>query len=303
MKKMWALVLAVWMVSLNMMAVAEEVGAEPFELKEYHMNLERFRGEPDNMIDSDGNIIFGNAASNKSKTGKNIMLMSYSEEETLIGDNTVPVMLLAFSTGFRASSLYVETDNADYWLQLPSVSGFDNVGLFAVDLETGAMLKDIAASKRVSMTFSSDYGDKCSYKLTKEQYHQLGLICDEYDEVLEPYWKQLREIADNAGLKKELYNVAWLVRAKVSVSYKPGKQPKSENEIAATDTDGTVWTAVINTQNSPLTMRDAPSQSGRTICKIPKGETVKVLKKGDWAKVEYDGEQGYVNGKYLKYEE
>ena len=104
MKKMWALVLAVWMVSLNMMAVAEEVGAEPFELKEYHMNLERFRDEPDNMIDSDGNIIFGNAASNKSKTGKNVILMSYSEEETLIGDNTVPVMLLAFSTGFRASS-------------------------------------------------------------------------------------------------------------------------------------------------------------------------------------------------------
>lgn len=77
MKKMWALVLAVWMVSLNMMVVAEEVGAEPFELKEYHMNLERFRGEPDNMIDSDGNIIFGNAAANKSKTGKNVMLMSY----------------------------------------------------------------------------------------------------------------------------------------------------------------------------------------------------------------------------------
>lgn len=43
MKKMWALVLAVLMVSLNMMAVAEEAGgAEPFELKEYHMNLERF---------------------------------------------------------------------------------------------------------------------------------------------------------------------------------------------------------------------------------------------------------------------
>ena len=104
MKKMWALVLAVWMVSLNIMAVAEEVGAEPFELKEYHMNLERFRGEPDNMIDSDGNIIFGNAAANKSKTGKNVMLMSYSEEETLIGNNTAPVMLLAFSTGFRAGS-------------------------------------------------------------------------------------------------------------------------------------------------------------------------------------------------------
>ncbi|MFR6026768.1 MAG: hypothetical protein ACLUMK_09605 [Christensenellales bacterium] len=68
MKKMWALVLAVWMVSLNIMAVAEEGGAEPFELKEYHMNLERFRGEPDNMIDSDGNIIFGNAATRVSMT-------------------------------------------------------------------------------------------------------------------------------------------------------------------------------------------------------------------------------------------
>ena len=28
MKKMWALVLTVWMVSLNMMAVAEEVGGQ-----------------------------------------------------------------------------------------------------------------------------------------------------------------------------------------------------------------------------------------------------------------------------------
>lgn len=30
MKKMWALVLAVWMVSLNMMAVAEEAGGRTF---------------------------------------------------------------------------------------------------------------------------------------------------------------------------------------------------------------------------------------------------------------------------------
>lgn len=304
MKKMWAFVLAVLMVSLNMVAVAEEAGGtEPLELKEYHMNLERFRGEPDNMIDPDGNIIFGNAASYKSKTGKNVMLMSYSEEKTLMGDNTVPVMILAFSTGFRASGLYVETDNADYWLQLPRKSGFDNVGFFVVDLDTGAMLKDIASSKRVSMTFNDDYGDKCSFKLTKEQYYQLELICDEYDEVLEPYWKDLKETAKSVGLDGG-DKIAFVDgRAKVSVSYKPGKQPKSENEVAATDTDGTVWTAVINTQNSPLTMRDAPSQSGRTICKIPKGETVTVLKKGDWAKVEYDGEQGYVNGKYLKYEE
>ena len=218
MKKMWALVLAVLMVSLNMMAVAEEAGAEPFELKEYHMNLERFRGEPDNMIDSDGNIIFGNAASNKSKTGKNIMLMSYSEEKTLIGDNTAP---LCFLLSARVSG------QAAYMLKrIMQIIGF-NCQVFLGSIMSDFLLlilrreqcSRFAASKRVSMTFSGDYGDKCSYKLTKEQYHQLGLICDEYDEVLEPYWKQLREIADNAGLKKELYNVAWSeVRAKVSVS-------------------------------------------------------------------------------------
>ena len=62
-------------------------------------------------------------------------------------------------------------------------------------------------------------------------------------------------------------------------------------------------TAIVVTQKSPLTMRSQPEQSGKEICKIPKGETVTVIEKGSWPKVEYNGNQGYVNGKYLEYHE
>lgn len=60
-------------------------------------------------------------------------------------------------------------------------------------------------------------------------------------------------------------------------------------------------TAIVNTKSSPLTMRATAGDSGKTLVKIPKGETVEVLEKGDWALVAYDGKQGYVNARYLEY--
>ena len=42
------------------------------------------------------------------------------------------------------------------------------------------LYRHIRTSKEIIRNLLND-----SYKLTKEQYHQLGLICDEYDEVLE----------------------------------------------------------------------------------------------------------------------
>ena len=59
-------------------------------------------------------------------------------------------------------------------------------------------------------------------------------------------------------------------------------------------------TAVVNTKSSPLSMRKTPDQSGKTILEIPKGETVSVLEEGEWPLIEYGGQKGYVNGKYLK---
>lgn len=59
-------------------------------------------------------------------------------------------------------------------------------------------------------------------------------------------------------------------------------------------------TAVVATKSSPLTLRKEPGENGAKILSIEKGETVTVLEDGDWPLVEYKGQQGYVNGKYLK---
>ena len=59
-------------------------------------------------------------------------------------------------------------------------------------------------------------------------------------------------------------------------------------------------TAVVNTKSSPLSLRSTPEQTGAVIRDIAKGETVSVLEEGEWTLIEYQGQQGYVNGKYLK---
>jgi len=59
--------------------------------------------------------------------------------------------------------------------------------------------------------------------------------------------------------------------------------------------------ALVVTKASPLTMRKTPNNGGSTITKIPKGEIVEVIERGDWALVSYEGKQGYVNGQYLSY--
>lgn len=64
-----------------------------------------------------------------------------------------------------------------------------------------------------------------------------------------------------------------------------------------------VAAAIVATKSSPLSLRDTPNPNGAILCEIPKGETVAVLEKGDWSKVEYNGKLGFVRDKYLKYEE
>ena len=74
------------------------------------------------------------------------------------------------------------------------------------------------------------------------------------------------------------------------------QNPDSEEAITPT-------TAIVATKSSPLSLRETPEQNGVILCEIPKGATVTVLEKGDWPIVEYNGQTGYVNGKYLKYQE
>jgi len=74
----------------------------------------------------------------------------------------------------------------------------------------------------------------------------------------------------------------------------------AEKENAEESVQQALRTAVVNTKSSPLSMRETPDQSGKTILEICKGETVSVLEEGEWPLIEYGGRKGYVNGKYLK---
>lgn len=60
-------------------------------------------------------------------------------------------------------------------------------------------------------------------------------------------------------------------------------------------------TAIVATRSSPLGMRSEP-EGNDVILEIPKGETVTVLENGEWLLIEYDGQQGYVNGQYLEFD-
>ena len=76
----------------------------------------------------------------------------------------------------------------------------------------------------------------------------------------------------------------------------------SGNALAEADA-GDVQRAIVKTKSSPLSLRESPAQNGKLIAEIEKGETVTVLENGEWPLIEYEGKCGYVNGKYLQYEE
>ena len=77
-------------------------------------------------------------------------------------------------------------------------------------------------------------------------------------------------------------------------SQQPAEEEQPENGASAS------LTATVVTKSSPLSLRETPGNRGDVILEIPKGETVTVLKQGDWSLVKYGGKMGYVNGKYLE---
>lgn len=81
-------------------------------------------------------------------------------------------------------------------------------------------------------------------------------------------------------------------------------KPEDENAVLAENNQSQAFkpavTKTVNTKSSPLTPRETPEKNGAQVILIPKGETVKLLKDGDWPLVEYNGLRGYVNGVYLR---
>ncbi len=65
--------------------------------------------------------------------------------------------------------------------------------------------------------------------------------------------------------------------------------------------ENTVSQYVIATKDDPLNMRKTPDMSGTVLARIPKGTKVDVSEiKDGWAKVSWNGSEGYCNMTYLK---
>lgn len=59
----------------------------------------------------------------------------------------------------------------------------------------------------------------------------------------------------------------------------------------------------VNTQSSPLNVRELPSTSANIICSLPKDSMVMIVERGsDFYKVQYDasGHYGYVASQYIR---
>jgi len=104
-------------------------------------------------------------------------------------------------------------------------------------------------------------------------------------------------------LYEQEYGLSGMGAAKENSAVNPAAQSAEETaaeDQPAEDAQPALRAAVVNTKSDPLGMRATPQQNGEVICRIPKGETVSVLEEGSWALIEYRGQQGYVNSKYLK---
>ena len=80
----------------------------------------------------------------------------------------------------------------------------------------------------------------------------------------------------------------------------PTPAPVEDAQALATQVKATV---TLSNSADKLNMRDKPSTSGKRILKIADGEEVEVLQSGDWAKIRYNGKEGYVKNDYLLYQE
>lgn len=79
-----------------------------------------------------------------------------------------------------------------------------------------------------------------------------------------------------------------------------GAKQGSESSQATTQASE-VTTAIVNTESSPLNMRETASTDGKVITTIPKGETVQILERGtEWHYVQYGEYRGYCSASYLQ---
>ena len=53
--------------------------------------------------------------------------------------------------------------------------------------------------------------------------------------------------------------------------------------------------------NSSIRLRKSTNFNSSTVCRIPKGAYVTILKKGKIYKIKYNNKTGYINEKYIRW--
>lgn len=84
--------------------------------------------------------------------------------------------------------------------------------------------------------------------------------------------------------------------------FAPFKDVQYEEDMPMPDGEKVVYRAEVITESSPLNVRSGPGTQYDKIGKLPRGEVVDVMVEcpNGWRYIDDDGDQGYVDGRYLK---
>lgn len=84
--------------------------------------------------------------------------------------------------------------------------------------------------------------------------------------------------------------------------FAPFKDVQYEEVMPMPDGDKVIYRAEVITESGPLNVRSGPGTQYDKIGKLPKGEIVDVMVEcpNGWMYVDDDGDQGYVDGRYLR---
>lgn len=84
--------------------------------------------------------------------------------------------------------------------------------------------------------------------------------------------------------------------------FAPFKDVQYEEDMPMPDGEKVIYRAEVITESTPLNVRSGPGTQYDKIGKLPRGEVVDVMVEcpNGWLYIDDDGDQGYVDGRYLK---
>ena len=206
--------------------------------------------------------------------------------------------------------LYLYKKNGKYIYIYPSSDGdaFSTVMLVnSISCPGG----DITEEFRIDQTADGDNfyvkGKKVSAEQFKESYES---YCSELTPVTtftEKLSYNSLKTADEKTLKDKLSSSydTWAVKdgsGSVNLGFNTYiKNVEDTTEPTVADDGCIMFTAMVNTEEDPLNVREKPSKDAKVIGQFEKGEIIDVYSEADgWCEVRYDGKVGYVSKEFIQ---